>query len=72
MDPVSALDYWAPREGLGTGAPMPRIRHADALDPVDVHTAPLAVQDQLPEFPLQVGLHLQEFQPHLLGGHRTG
>jgi hypothetical protein len=35
---------------------------------VELHAVPLAVEDQFGEFTLQVGLYLQEFQPHLLRG----
>jgi hypothetical protein len=30
------------------------------------------VEDQLPEFPFQVGLDLEKFQPDLLSGDRDG
>jgi hypothetical protein len=49
-----------------------RVRHADALDPVDLLTAGGAVEDQLPEFSLQIGSDLQEFQPDLLRRNGDG
>jgi hypothetical protein len=39
---------------------------------VHLHAAGRAVDYQLPEFPLQVSLDLQEFQPNLLRGDRDG
>ena len=47
-------------------SPVAGVRHADALDPVDFRAAGGAVEDERAELPLQVGLHLQEFQPDLL------
>ena len=41
---------------------MPRIRHADALDPVHLHAASLAVKHPSPELALQVCLDLQQLQ----------
>ena len=51
---------------------MPWIRRADALNPLHVHAAGLAVEDPGCEFPLQVGLHLQQLQPDLLHGDGDG
>jgi hypothetical protein len=46
--------------------PVPRVPHADALDPVDLHAAGCAVEHPSPEFSLEVGLHPQELEPQHL------
>ena len=58
--------------GGESASPVPWVRHADALHPVDLLTAGGAVEDPRCEFSLQVGLHLQEFQPDLFAATVTG
>ena len=43
-------------------SPVPRVRHADALNPVHLHAARCAVEDPGCEVPFQIGLHLQELE----------
>ena len=50
------LDDWLAVRRWKAMSPVPWVRHTDALDPVHLLTAGGAVEDQLPEFPLQVGL----------------
>lgn len=49
--------------------PVPR-RDAEAGDLVDRSAAVAAVEDELSEFPLHVGLHVKEFEPRHLRVHR--
>ena len=43
-------------------SPVPRVSHADALNPVHLHAARCAVEDPGCEVPFQIGLHLQELE----------
>jgi hypothetical protein len=46
--------------------PVPRVGHADPLDPVDLHAAGLAVKHPSPEFRSRSVFTLKEFEPDLL------
>ena len=52
--------------------PVPRVSYADPLNSVHLLTPGVAVEDQVPEFPFQIDLHPEEFQPHLLCRDRDG
>lgn len=51
-------------------APMSRVRHADALDPMDLHAAGLAVENLRSEFAVELDLHGQELLPEHPGRNR--
>jgi hypothetical protein len=52
--------------------PMTVIRHADVLDPVHLHAARGAVQDEHAEAAFEFGVRLQEFEPQHLGRDGNG
>jgi hypothetical protein len=56
------------------GFPMRPVatRDTEPGDPVDRSSAGRAVEHELPEFPLEVGLHVQKLEPEHLGVQRDG